>query len=291
MTQTSPYVFDASYENFNSLVLGNSMRGPVLVNYWAAKAAPCFILMPRLIKLCAEYSGRFLLVMFNTDQLGRFAKEQGVNSVPTVKVYYREKIVHTVHGAQSDAEFRNVIDRYATRPSDALHLAALQAYKLGETEKAFALLAQGESDDPKNNRLAIDHAKLLILEEKYSEANSHLAALPAAAHELLEVRSLQAHIKFVQIAQTAPSLDALTEELTHHPENHAVHYQLCAVKLLSGDTEAALDALLEIIRRDRDFDNDGARQSMLAIFYTLGDQDDIVKRYRTLLSEALRVSH
>jgi len=64
----SPYIFDQKDAEFDELVLANSYKGPVLVNFWSAKAAPCMMLMPRLVKLCSEYQGRFLLSMVNTDE-------------------------------------------------------------------------------------------------------------------------------------------------------------------------------------------------------------------------------
>lgn len=80
----SPYVFDATTENFPTLVLENSDKGPVLVNYWSPRAGPCLMLMPRLVRLATEFGGRFLLVMLNTDEFGRLAREHGVNSLPTM---------------------------------------------------------------------------------------------------------------------------------------------------------------------------------------------------------------
>src|SRR4030066_136451 len=104
----SPYVFDANADNFARLVLENSAKGPVLVNYWSPRAGPCMMLMPRLVRLAAEFGGRFLLVMLNTDELGRLAREHGVNSLPTVKVYRHGNVVDTLHGAGSEAELRGV---------------------------------------------------------------------------------------------------------------------------------------------------------------------------------------
>lgn len=90
----SRYVLDATTDNFRTLVLENSDKGPVLVNYWSPGAGPCMMPMPRLVRLCTEYGGRFLLVMLNTDEFGRLAREQGVVSLPTVKMYRRR----TGHG-------------------------------------------------------------------------------------------------------------------------------------------------------------------------------------------------
>ena len=107
----SPYTYDASSANFAQLVLGNSDKGPVLVHFWTPKAGPCMLLMPRLVKLAKEYGGKFLLVMVNTDELGHIARQYGVTSVPTVKFFRHGQVVHTIHGADPDAEFRKVLDR------------------------------------------------------------------------------------------------------------------------------------------------------------------------------------
>src|SRR5512139_2547329 len=107
----SPYVFDATAENFPRLVLENSDKGPVLVNFWSPRAGPCLMLMPRLVRLAQEFGGRFLLVMLNTDELGRLAREQGVVSLPTVKVYRHGRAVDTLHGAESDEVLRRFIDK------------------------------------------------------------------------------------------------------------------------------------------------------------------------------------
>ena len=69
----TPHVFDATAELFPRLVLENSEKGPVLVNYWSPRAGPCMMLMPRLVRLAGEFGGRFLLVMLNTDELGPLA--------------------------------------------------------------------------------------------------------------------------------------------------------------------------------------------------------------------------
>ena len=81
---TSPYIFDATSENYRRLVLENSDKGPVLVNDWSPRAGPCLMLMPRLTRLATEFGGHFLLVMLNTDELGRLAREHGVASLPTI---------------------------------------------------------------------------------------------------------------------------------------------------------------------------------------------------------------
>ena len=113
----SPYVFDATAENFRQLVLENSEKGPVLVNYWSPHAGPCMMMMPRLVRLTTEFGGRFLLVMLNTNELGRLAHEHGVNSIPTMKVYRYGKVVDTLYGVEQENVLRDFILKHVSGPA------------------------------------------------------------------------------------------------------------------------------------------------------------------------------
>jgi thioredoxin-like negative regulator of GroEL len=157
----SPYVFDASMDNFPRLVLENSAKGPVLVNYWLPKAGPCLMLMPRLVRLASEFGGRFLLVMFNTDELSQLARSHGVVSLPTIKVYRHGKVVDTLHGAESESVLRTHVSILRT---------AREAPSLTELEQAIAT-------NPDN------------LEARYQLSAVQLVAndYDAAMHQLLEI--------------------------------------------------------------------------------------------------------
>ena len=284
----SPYVFDASAENFGSLVLDNSQRGPVLVHFWSGKAAPCFVLMPRLVRLATEYGGRFLLVMLNTDELGTLARQYGVTSVPTSKLFLSREVVGTVHGAQADSEFRALLDRFVTRESDLLHAAAVAEYQAGRVKQAFELFNQARAQDPQNIRLVVDHAKLLMLEARLDEARELIASLPERARNESAMTNLAAHIELLAAADPDMPLETLASELGAAPGNSALRFKLAATALLHDDYDKALAALAEIVQRDRGFRDDLARRAMIAIFDLLGNQGPLVARYRTLLFSLLR---
>lgn len=283
----SRYAFDATPENFSKLVLENSARGPVLVNYWSPRAAPCMLLMPRLVRLATEYGGRFLLVAVNTDVDARLAREYGVNSVPTVKVFRNGSVVETIHGAEPDAELRRLIERHLTREFSAPHAAGLQAYHAGNVEQALSLLAQAAMNDPSDLRIPVDLAKLLILEGRHSQAQNLLDTLPAEARDNAQIAVLRAHLGFLRAAAEAPPQDPLEQELGIHPGNVEARYQLSALKLVQDDYAGAMDELIEILRLDRDFRNDAARLGLLAVFQLLGNEGELVTRYRNRALELL----
>ncbi len=285
---TSPlHTFEATPENFARLVLENSAKGPVLVNYWSPAAGPCRVLMPRLVRLASEYAGRFLLVTINTDEHVRLVREHGVNSVPTVKCFRHGKVVDTIHGAQPDAEFRSLIERHVARASDATHFEAIREYHAGNVERALSLLAQAAMADPQNLRIPADLAKLLILENKFIQAQELLDALPAAAKAEPQIAVLHAHLGFLRTAADAPPQELLEKEILANPQNVEARYQLSALKLVRDDFTGAMDELIEILRCDRDYRDGAARKGLLAIFQLLGNESDLVTRYRGLALDAL----
>lgn len=285
---TPSHVFHASAENFSTLVLQNSDKGPVLVNYWSPRAGPCMVLMPRLIKLAEDYGGKFLLVLFNTEELGRMARDHGVTSIPTVKIFRQGKVVHTIHGAESDNTFRQAIDRFVARQSDRAHAAGVLAYQQeGNAERAYNLMAQAALDDPHNLRIPLDLAKIMMLNGDYARAEDLLLALPQEVRESGDVANLLAHLGFLRVAADAPEKDVLKTELAAHPDNLEARYQLSALKLIDDDYAGALEELLEIVRQDRDFRADAGRRGMVAIFNILGSEHALVIQYRPMLYAVL----
>ena len=284
----SPYVFDATAENFRALVLENSDKGPVLVNYWSPRAGPCLMLMPRLVRLATEFGGRFLLVMLNTDELGRLAREHGVTSIPTIKVFRRGQVVDTLHGAESDSVLRQFIARHVEREADIKYTAAIQAYQRGDLDKAVSQAAEAALADPHDPRRAVDLAKLLVLQQRYAQADDLLSSLPPEAREQPEIRNLCAHVGLLRIAQDTPSPETLEKVIADDPADLEARYRLSAVRVLQDDYEGAMEQLLEIVRHDRKFRDQAGRHCLLAIFAILGENDERVLRYRSLLQKAIQ---
>ena len=283
----SPFVFDATAENFNRLVLENSHRGPVLVHFWTPKAGPCFVLMPRLVKLAGEYSGKFLLVMLNTDELPELARRFGVNSVPTVKFFWRGEVAHTIHGADPDSSFREVLDRFIAGDANRAHALGVAAWQAGNTQQARLLLANAAMAEPDNLAIPRDLAKLLWAEGDGEQALKLLDSLPPEARAQPEIAHLHAHLNLAETARRAPPLAELDARLAADPGDLDAHFQRAAVLLGADDFAGAMDALLVVARTDRGFRHDVGRISLLALFDLLGSAHPLTRQYRQALSESL----
>lgn len=283
----SPHVYDASAENFNRLVLDNSHKGPVLVHFWTPKAGPCFILMPRLVKLAAEYGGKFLLVMLNTDDLPELARRFSVNSVPTVKFFWRGDVAHTIHGADPDSSFREVLDRFIAGDANRAHALGVAAWQAGNIQQARMLLANAAMAEPENLAIPRDLAKLLWAEGDGEQALKLLDTLPPEARQTHDIARLHAHLSLAETARQAPPLAELDAHLARHPDDLGVQYQRAAVLLTADDFAGAMDALLHLARTDRSFRHDIGRMSLLALFDLLGNDNPLTRQYRQALSETL----
>ncbi|MFN3594582.1 MAG: tetratricopeptide repeat protein [Thiobacillaceae bacterium] len=277
-----PYVLDATRDNFDALVLGNSARGLVLVHYWTPRAGPCMRLMPRLKRLAEHYGGRFLLVLANTDELGELARRQGVTSVPTVKFYLYGEAVHTIHGAEPDSTFDEALARFIVRPEDRLRGEALKAHQAGRTREAIELLARAAVERPDDLAIAVDLAKLLTLDGEPERALALLASLPRAARQDARVAPLLAHLELLDSARNGPA-DAAAR-LAADPDDAEARLTLAAHDLVEDRLEAALEGLLALTRRAPHYRDDIGRRALIALFDMLGPEHALTRSYRARLA-------
>lgn len=283
----SPYVFNVNTDNFTQYVIENSFKAPVLVDFWADWCAPCKSLMPVLAKLADEYQGGFLLAKVNSDEQRELSERYAIRSLPTVKVFKQGDIVDEFMGAQPEGVIRELIERHRTRPSDALRDQALRSAQQGDTAQAITLLTQAVSADPDNQKLKLDLAGLYASDGKGAAALALLDALPSDLREHEKVKALIAQLRYAQAAQDAPAPDLLLKQIAQEPDNLVARRQLAALSIGTGDFETALDQFMEIMRRDRSFEEDAGRTGMLAVFDMLGGSAELVSRYRRKMANLL----
>jgi putative thioredoxin len=279
----SPYIIEGTRDNFTSLVLENSEQGPVLVNYWSPRAGPCLRLYPVLDKLIHDLEGKLLLVNLNTDELSSLAREYGVTSLPTLKLFRHREVVETRHGYQNEAELRRMLNQYIAQPSDRVINEALALYHEGETEHALTRLAEAATADPQNTRLPLTLTKLLMREQRFDQAYQLLKSRPRDTREAPEIRDLLVHLGFIIAVREAPDRAQLERKIASETDNLEARYQLSALKLIDDDYEGAMALLLEIMRKDSGFREGVGRKGLLAIFNILSNQGELVDRYRKLM--------
>ncbi|MEJ2060856.1 MAG: thioredoxin [Gammaproteobacteria bacterium] len=281
----SPYIFTITEENFAEVVLEGSMKVPVLVDFWAAWCGPCQSLMPVLAKLADEYQGQFLLAKINSDEQQALAAQFGVRSLPTVKVFRNGQPVDEFMGAQPESAVREVIERHIVRESDLVHAEAVKLFNAGDLKGAVEKMRSAHEMDPGNKRIVIDLAKLYAEDGQRETAMQLLEKLPLDARISDEVKSLEAKLRFANAA--GGDRAALSASVEQNPDDLEARQQLAASYISSGEYEAGMEQLLEIMKRDRSFGDDAGRKGLLDVFEMLGADNPLTQQYRRKLSSLL----
>jgi putative thioredoxin len=286
MTESN-FIFEVTAENFGTIVLEGSRTVPVLVDFWAPWCGPCKTLTPILTKLAEEYRGRFILAKINTEEQQALAGQFGIRSIPTVRLFKAGQPVDEFMGALPETELRAFLDRHIPRESDRMVAQANQLARQGDLDAAIRLVEEANKRDPDNLRVLIAYASFKAVLGETGEAERILAALPAEELGNPAVAGLKAQLLFDRIAQAAPAVAELQQRLTADPNDSEARYQLAARHVMAGEYEPALEQLLALLLKNRQFGDDAARKGMLAIFELLGGNDPLVNRYRSRMFNAL----
>jgi putative thioredoxin len=282
----SPFIVEVTRENFVSVVLEGSQSQPVLVDFWAEWCQPCKALLPILTGLAEAYQGKFLLAKINTEEQQEIAAQFGIRSIPTVKLFKDGQPVDEFMGALPEAEIRAFLDRHITSEADRLLAQANQLIQRGEIEEAIRLLETAKEADPENPRILVAYARLQAALGETGQARTVLDALPASEQDHPDVIGLRAQLLFDAVTEAAPPAAQLQETLAADPENSEARYQLAAHLVMEGQYQQALELLLLLLQKDRNYGDDAARKGMLAIFDILGG-GDLVNHFRNRMFNVL----
>jgi putative thioredoxin len=286
--QGSAFILEGTELNFDRLVLENSRKGLVLVDFWAPWVGPSLRQREMLSRLAKSYKGRFLLVTIDTDQHKGIASRFAVKSLPSLKLFRAGTVVETLHGVQPERDYQAAVDRYLVSLGDKVRLAAGKAWNEGRHELAVQTLVEGAMAEPANLEIPAMLGKLLMRLNRFGEARDVLTALPEAARASALIAPLLAHLEFITAAGVVEDPEGLKQQIAAHPDDCRSRFRLAAVSLIEDDYATAVGELMEILRCDREFDDGVARRGLLAVFETLGGDHELVKRYR---GEMARLIH
>ena len=302
-------ILEATSANFAALVLENSRKGPVLVDFWADWAGPSLRQGELLRRLARAYEGRFLLVSLNTDREKEIAHRYGVKGLPSCKLFRHGKVVEEIHGMQTEADYRALIDRHLTPLADRAQAAALAAWEAGDEDKGIQVLAEAAMAEPGNAAIPVLLAKLLIRQGRHPDAHAVLAALPPALRTHREIRRLYTHLELIMTARdggnagnagavpgatatdggnagaAVGSTESARADARPAPDEHAARFALGARCVVADDYATALGHFAELDRRAPGYRDGLAHEALLLVMDLLGPDDEQVRRYRRSLFE------
>ena len=276
---TNEHVVEVTLENAQQILIEESAKRLVLVDFWADWCAPCKVLMPILEALAEEYKGQFLLAKVNADEQPDISAQFGVRSLPTVIMMKDGQPVDAFQGAQTEAEIRAKLDQLLPKVWDALMASAEEKMKAGDFDAALVDLKEAYAESGQDKMIGLVLAQALLQLNRCDEAEGVLKNIPLAEQDAL-YEQLMAQLELAREAAKSPEIIELERQLGEDANNIDVAYQLALQYSQNHSYEDALELLLGIIERDKNAKEGAVKQAFLDVLAALGKGEPVAVAYQ-----------
>jgi putative thioredoxin len=283
---------DGSLESFARDVIQDSMRQPVLVDFWAPWCGPCKQLTPVLEKVVKQAAGKVKLVKIDIDKNPELAQQLRVQSVPTVYAFLQGQPVTGFAGAQPESQIKALVEKLIGGPlgpadTDTQLSAAKEALDAGQLEVAGELFSAVLEQEEANPEALGGLARVLIASGQSAEAEALLQQVPDNLASHAAISGAKAALELAKEAGTLGDPTVLLARIEANPDDHDARHELATALFLRGQIEAAMDHLCQIVKRDREWREDGARKQLVTFFNALGPTHPQTVKGRRMLSTVL----
>ena len=273
----SPNIIEVSVQNFQTEVVEKSQQIPVFLEFYADGAEPSEQLAPILNKLATEFSEKIILARVDVQQNQQIVQQLAVRTLPTVKVIFQGQMAQDLEGPQEEDTLREMIEQLTMSSVERIREQIKVYLAQGQRAEAIELLQQVISEEPHNHALQTELSDLLIMENRIDEAKLILASLPTDAEGISKPQN---RVAFIELANELPPLAELLTAREANGDDLQLQYDT-AVRLIADDQiEAALEGLLIMLKKDKSFDDELARKTMIKVFELLGKGDAMATAYR-----------
>jgi putative thioredoxin len=282
---------DTTTAGFRQDVIAESMKQPVLVDFWAPWCGPCKQLTPVIEKAVKAAGGKVKLVKMNIDEHPQIPGQLGIQSIPAVIAFQRGQPVDGFMGALPDSQVKGFIERLVgpvgASAAEDLLAEAEAAAAAGDATGAAELYAAVLAQEPDNASAIGALAKLHLDLGDIDGAKRFLAMAPAGKENDSAIAGVRAAIDLAEQAASLGDVGQLQQQVAANPRDHQARFDLALALNARGKREEAVDQLIEIVRRDRNWNEDGARKQLVQFFEAWGPMDEMTIAGRRKLSSVL----
>ncbi|MBE0532683.1 MAG: co-chaperone YbbN [Rhodospirillales bacterium] len=283
-------VKDSSTATFMADVIEASMEVPVIVDFWAPWCGPCKTLGPALEKAVRLAGGLVRLVKINVDENQDLAAQMNVRSVPSVFGFRQGRPVDGFAGAVPESQIKSFIERLTGGAKPPLEEAldmAREALDAGDAASASQVFAEILAHDPAHPGAVAGMIRCLVATGDLKEARQAVSRLPDALAANGEVAAAISALDLAEQASGAGDVGAFKGRLDANPDDHQARLDLAMALYAEGRAEAAIEELLELIRRDRAWNEEAGRKQLVKLFDALGPAHPLTAAGRRRLSSIL----
>lgn len=285
---------DSTEATFMVDVIEASQTIPVIVDFWAPWCGPCRQLTPAIEAAVTEARGKVKLVKVNVDENQGIAGQLRVQSIPTVYAFWQGQPVDAFQGALPGSELKAFIDRVVEAAggeaggglSEALESAEVMLAE-GAAADAAQVFAAVLGEDPNNAAAYGGLARTHLALDQVDQAAQVLLSVPEEIATAPEIEAVRAQIELARQAADAGPVVELRAAVEASPNDHQARYDLAQALYAAGDAEVAVDELLDLFRRDREWNDSAAKAQLFTIFEALKPNDPVVLNGRRKLSSMI----
>lgn len=278
-------VFDTTDQTFETEILERSKTVPVVVDFWAPWCGPCRVIGPVLEELAREAGGAWVLARLNTDENPMAAQAFQITGIPTVIAFRNGQLVDEFVGALPEAQIREFVNRLQPTEVERLAVDGEQKRRGGLSDEAEAAFKKALELDRDFGPALLGLARLRVDQARTADALGLIDMITPGSPERAEADQLAARLR---VGAGGPVDEAaLTARIAAHPDDMEARYTLARSQAASGRYAAALEQYLEMVRRDRTFQDDAGRRAMVDLFQLLGPDDELTQKYRSELGRVL----
>ncbi|WP_022703572.1 thioredoxin [Pseudorhodobacter ferrugineus] len=291
--QAADLIKDGSEATFMADVIEGSADVPVIVDFWAPWCGPCKQLGPALEAAVTAAKGKVRMVKINVDESPNISAQLRIQSIPTVYAFFQGKPVDGFQGALPASELKAFVEKVGALGGDGGLADAIEAAETmlteGDAADALETFAAILEEEPENVLAFAGLVRAHIALDQVPQAEAALAAVPAKIATAKEIEAVRAQIALIHQAANAGPETELRAAVDADPDNLQARFDLATALHASGKIEEAVEMLLDLFRRDREWNDAAAKTQLFTIFDALPPKDPIVLKGRRKLSSMIFV--
>ena len=289
MSDQDVLVFEVSHKNFNTSVILNSHKLPVLVEFMGVWSGPSIAMADKLTNLANEFAGQFVFAKVDIEEQPELKAEYEIENVPTLKVFKDGEVVRSEEGYINDNEQRELLRDFGVfNHADELRLQARQKHMSGDTMEAIGLLTQAIKEDPSNTRVVMDMVQVFLDINEIEQAKGLYNRLPED-DKLSEMgKSLLGQLTFKDLAGNTIGKEQLESSVLANPDDFDARFDLATCLVAEHDYVKAMDHLFVIFEQSPEYKEGAAKEMIITLTNMLTENEpELAQEFRRRMGSAV----